>query len=234
LFPPQSASKSEAKSEPYRVPSATNLYLDFEIDSTPSARTLSVFAAAIETAPIASVLLRPARGAAVDREAIRALVTAAQKKDIAALVVFEMDDALKLGADGIHLPWSKDIVREFKTLRQSAPAGTIMGADAGRSRHDAMELGESGADYVAFGVPPHVEDREKAAERQLDLVAWWSELFEVPCVAFDVPDADAARQLAEAGADFVCMRLTSADSEADAIRRVREFSEALSMPEPAK
>ncbi len=216
------------------MPSATNLYLDFEIDSTSSARTLDVLAAALDAAPIASVLIRTAHDATVDREAIRALVTAAQKKDIAALVASGIDDSSKLGADGNHLLWSKDIVREFKTLRQSTPAGTILGADAGRSRHDAMELGEAGADYVAFGVPPHVEDRKKAAERQLDLVAWWSELFEVPCVALDVPDAVAARHLAEAGADFVGVRLTPADSEAEAVMRIREFSEALHMSEPAK
>ncbi len=216
------------------MPSATSLYLDFEINEAPSARVLSMLAAVVDAAPISSVLIRSGHDVPLDMEAVRALVAAVQKKGIAALVASSVDDASKLGADGIHLPWSKDIVRQFKTLRQSAPAGTVIGADAGRSRHDAMELGEAGADYVAFGVPPHVEDREKAAGRQLDLIAWWSELFEVPCVAFDIPDADAARRLVEVGAGFVSVRLTSADSEADAIARVKEFSEALSMREPAK
>jgi thiamine-phosphate pyrophosphorylase len=234
LFPPQSTLKSEQKPEPYRVPSATNLYLDFEIDGSPPARALSVLAAVIEAAAIASVLIRPAHDVPLNVEASRAIIAAVQKNGIAALVASSVDDASKLGADGIHLPWSRDIVPQFKTLRHSAPAGTVIGADAGRSRHDAMELGEAGADYVAFGVPPHVEDREKAAERQLDLIAWWSGLFEVPCVAFDVPDAGAAHLLSEAGADFVCVRLTSADIEADAIARISEFSEALRMPEPAK
>lgn len=216
------------------MPSTARLYLDFEIDSTHPAPALSKLAAAIDAAPIASVLIRPALDVPLDIEATRALVATVQKKGIAALVASSVEDAAKLGADGIHLPWSKDIVRQFKTLRQSAPAGTVIGADAGRSRHDAMELGEAGADYVAFGVPPHVEYREKAAERQLDLITWWSELFEVPCVAFDVSDATAAHRLAEAGADFVGVRSTPADSEAEAIARVSEFSEALRMPEPAK
>jgi thiamine-phosphate pyrophosphorylase len=35
------------------------------------------------------------------------------------------------------------------------------------------------------------------------LVAWWSEIFVVPCVAFDIDDADAARRLAASGADFI-------------------------------
>ena len=70
--------------------------------------------------------------------------------------------------------------------RSSAPT-------PGASRHDAMELGEAGADYVAFGIPPDVEDRAVAVERRLDLIAWWSEVFELPCVAFDVADAEEAR-----------------------------------------
>ncbi len=85
----------------------------------------------------------------------------------------------------------------------------IVGVDVGRSRHDAMTLAEAGADYIAFGIPPHVEDRAASAARRLELVAWWSEIFEIPCVAFDVDTADDATALAGAGADFVAMRLTS-------------------------
>ena len=190
--------------------------------------------AAIEAAPIASALLRPAAGIRIDAATARPLVATMQEAGIAALIAEGMDTQRKLGADGIHVPWSQDIVREFKTLRQAAPRETIIGADAGRSRHDAMEIGEAGADYVAFGIPPHVEDRAKAAERQRDLVAWWSELFEIPCVAFDVESVEAARRLTAAGADFVSVRVTGADAEQAAAARVREFSEALKMPEPAK
>lgn len=214
---------------------ATNLYLDFEIEAgCPAAHALSLLVAASGVAPIASVLIRSADGGSLNEGIARTLVAEAQKRNIAALVASNLDDATKLGADGIHLPWSRDIVRQFKTLKQSAPAGTIIGVDAGRSRHDAMEIAEAGADYVAFGVPPHVEDRERAAERQLDLITWWSEVFEIPCVAFDVADADAAHDLATAGADFVSVRLTPEDTEAAAVARIREFSEALWTPEPAK
>jgi thiamine-phosphate pyrophosphorylase len=215
--------------------SATSLYLDFEIDAgSPAAHALSLLIAASGAAPIASVLIRSADGTSVDEAVARTLVAEAQKRNIAALIASSLDDATKLGADGIHLPWSRDIVRQFKTLKQSAPAGTIIGVDVGRSRHDAMEIAEAGADYVAFGVPPHVEDRERAAERQLDLISWWSEVFEIPSVVFDVDDADAAHRLAAAGADFVSVRLAPQDTEATAVARIREFSEALLTPEPAK
>lgn len=212
----------------------TSLYLDFQFDGGAPAQALRVLNAAIEAAPIASVLLRSAAGVELDAQTARTLVAVPQTKGIATLVVVGLDAPAKLGADGIHMPWTPDIVREFKTLRQAAPREMMIGADAGRSRHDAMEMGEAGADYVAFGIPPHVEDRDKAAERQHGLIAWWSGLFEVPCVAFDVESSDVAHQLATAGADFVCVRVTSADTEQDAAASVREFSESINMSEPAK
>jgi len=215
--------------------SATSLYLDFEVTAgSAPAHAARVLIAACAAAPVESVLIRAAEGAELDSETARQLIAEAQKRNIAALVALGVDDARKLGADGIHLPWSKDIARQFKTLKQSASASMVIGVDAGRSRHDAMEIAEGGADYVAFGVPPHVEDRERAAERQLDLVSWWSELFEIPCVAFNVDDADAAHALALAGADFVAIRITSADTEEAAGARMRQFSAALATPEPAQ
>lgn len=235
FFPPQSALKSGPEPEPYRVSSATSLYLDFEIDAgSTAAHAVSVLKSACDAAPVASILIRTAEGVTLDEAAARTLIAEAQKRNIAVLVASSLNDAAKLGADGVHLPWSREIVREFKTLKQAAAPGTIIGVDAGRSRHDAMEVAEAGADYVAFGVPPHVEDRERAAERQLGLVSWWSEVVEIPCVAFDVDDPEAAHSLAAAGADFVAVRVTSADTAETAASEIRQFSEALRIPEPAK
>jgi thiamine-phosphate pyrophosphorylase len=224
---------SERTLEPSRVPSTTSLYLDFVVADEAPDRALSILAAALDAAPIASVLIRPA-SEAVELASARSLISAIQAKNIATLLSATPAVAANLRADGIHLPWSTDIVRDFKEARRSATGEMMIGADAGRSRHEAMGLGEAGADYIAFGIPPHVGDRERAAERQLDLISWWSELFEVPCVAFDVPDSEAARRLAEAGADFVSVRLTDGDVVADAIARVREFSQALQVHETAK
>ncbi|MGO4682813.1 thiamine phosphate synthase [Hyphomicrobium sp. 2TAF46] len=215
--------------------SATSLYLDFEIDAgSTAAHAASVLKAACDAAHLASILIRPADGSALDEATARTLIAEAQKRNIAALVASSLNDAAKLGADGVHLPWSREIVREFKTLKQAAAPGMIIGVDAGRSRHDAMEVAEAGADYVAFGVPPHVEDLERAAERQLDLVSWWSEVFEIPCVAFDVNSPDSAHSLAATGADFVAVRLTSTNAAETAASEIRKFSEALRIREPAK
>jgi hypothetical protein len=60
-------------------------------------------------------------------------------------------------------------------------------------------------------IPPHFADRKTACEDQVDFVQWWSEIFELPCVAFEVETCEQARLLIEAGADFIAVRLPSDD-----------------------
>ena len=216
------------------MPSGARLYVDFETTGTPPGAAREVLSAVLDAAPIASVLIRSVGDATLDAETAKPLISLAQKMGTAVLLVSDPARASALGADGVHVPWGQDVVRQFKDVRRDAASGMIVGADAGRTRHDAMELGEADADYIAFGIPPHVEDRARAAERQLDLISWWSEVFEVPCVAFDVADADHAHRLAEAGADFVSVALTPQDSISDAVARVRAFAQAVTLLEGAK
>ncbi|MTD95858.1 thiamine phosphate synthase [Hyphomicrobium sp. xq] len=162
-------------------------------------------AARLDAAGAATLLIAAREGSALTAAEARPLVELAQKKDVAALIEGDAQLARTLRADGVHLPWSKDIVARYVEAREILGTRYIVGVDVGRSRHDAMSLAEDGADYIAFGIPPHVEDRASAAERRLELIFWWSEIFEVPCVAFDVDSVEDATALAAAGADFVAM-----------------------------
>ena len=95
-----------------------------------------------------------------------------------------------------------------------------------------MVLAEAGADYVGFGAPPHLKDRDKARVRREELIAWWAPIFEVPCVAFDVETGEEAAQLAAAGADFFAVALT-ADLTAKAARSAaRGWPAAIAGGEP--
>lgn len=212
--------------------SGAKLYLDYVQAGSPES-SRAVLSAALEAAPVASLLIRPATGEVYDAETARALIAIAQKKGVAVLL---NDEALarELGADGVHVAWAPDVVQQFKAVRRTVGSGTIVGADAGRTRHDAMEIGEANADYVAFGIPAHVEDRSRAADRQLDLVSWWSEVFEIPCVALDVADAEHARLLADAGADFVGVTIAAESSASEAATRVRAYRQAISVREDVK
>lgn len=222
------------KAGDFLVPADTKLYLDFEAATGALETDREVLTAALVAAPFASVLIRSRRDTVLDDATARALIAIVQKKGLPALIYGGSTEVPQLGADGIHLPWAQDIVSQFKEARRVAPPGSIIGADAGRSRHDAMELGEAGADYIAFGIPPDVEDRTVAIERRIDLIAWWNEVFELPSVAFDVADAGEARRLAEAGADFVSVTVPQHCAVDYAISRVRDFAGALMLHERAE
>lgn len=165
--------------------------------------------AALGALPAITILLEATEATSVPT--LADLVAKAQQKGVATLIAGAADLARVVKADGVHLPASGDIVARYEEARESLGQRFIIGADAGRSRHDAMELGERGADYVAFGIPQHVADRATARERRHNLVQWWGEIFEVPCVAFDVDEISDAADLAEAGADFVAIRLPLAE-----------------------
>lgn len=204
--------------------SAPDLYLILEFGAHDAAGASAQLAAAISATPVASVLLRGAGGTPLDASAAKTVTTAAQKLGVAVLVEGDANLARMIKADGIHVPWSKDPLKAYNEAREILGAHAMIGVDVGRSRDDAMAIGEEGADYVAFGIPARVEDRAKAETRQLELVEWWSEIFEVPCVAFDVATNEHARDLANSGAEFITVVVTPEMSAADAARHVAEIA----------
>lgn len=175
----------------------------------------------------ASILIVPADTHPLDAQSVLPLVQAGQAAGAAVLIANDARLARTLKADGVHLDWSEDIAQRYEEAREILGQRAIVGVDAGRSRHHAMSLGEAGADYIGFGIPPHVGDRVKARQRQQELVAWWAEIFELPVVAFDVEDHETARELAAAGADFVTRRLPSGLSPADLRAWIDEANTAI-------
>jgi thiamine-phosphate pyrophosphorylase len=163
-------------------------------------------ALAVESVPLATLVLEPDPAAPMPAPELAGTVQAIQALGIATLLSADATLARVVKADGVHLPASRSIMAAYREARETLGARFIVGADVGRTRHDAMTLGEEGADYIAFGIPAHVEDRATARDRRRDLIAWWAEIFEPPCVAFDVETPQEARELLEAGADFIAVR----------------------------
>jgi len=161
----------------------------------------------LEHTSIASVLIEPAPGMTLDAQDALPLVDEARAREITVMVSSDAQLARTIKSDGVHLSWSDDVQARYTEAREILGQRAIIGADAGRSRDVAMRLGEGEADYIAFGIPKHVGDVEKAMERQLDLVAWWAEIFVIPVVAFDVKDVGHARELARVGADLVALHM---------------------------
>jgi thiamine-phosphate pyrophosphorylase len=110
--------------------------------------------------------------------------------------------AKRLGADGVHLGQSDGDIREARALL--GPAAQI-GKTCHDSRHLAMEAGEAGADYVAFGAFYETTTKPSNYRPAPPILSWWSAVFEVPCVAIGGITPANAKPLVDAGADFIAV-----------------------------
>jgi len=128
---------------------------------------------------------------------VRALARLVQKHGVACLVADDPQWAVRAGADGVHIDGSGE--RLEGALRAIKP-GHIVGAGGLATRDAAMTAGEAGADYVMFGGPCGTEPHAAVVER----VAWWAEIFNVPCVGY-AHDLASTGDLARAGADFIAL-----------------------------
>jgi thiamine-phosphate pyrophosphorylase len=121
-------------------------------------------------------------------------------------VAFIVNDSValakRLGADGVHLGQSDGDIREARALL--GPSAQI-GKTCHDSRHLAMEAGEAGADYVAFGAFYPTTTKPSDYRPDPSILTWWSTLFEIPCVAIGGIAAGNAKPLVGAGADFVAV-----------------------------
>jgi thiamine-phosphate pyrophosphorylase len=186
----------EKKAEPRPKP---RLYL-----MTPSIEDAAAFAAplaaALAAGDVAAVLLRLAD--ADERSLIngaKTLCPAVQGKDAALLIDGRAKLVARAGCDGAHLTGIEAFNDALGTLKPER----IAGAGGLATRHDAMTAAEAGADYVMFGEPD--ADGARAAFAQIEeRIAWWAEVFELPCVAYAAA-LDEVVALVAAGADFIAL-----------------------------
>lgn len=136
-------------------------------------------------------------GVAGPPEAIaRKVVAIAHARGLPVLIGDAPELALSAGADGVHIPANEE---RYAACREMIGPDAMIGAGCGTSRHDALVLGELGADYVAFGPEPG----ESGIQDVSELVSWWQEVCEPPVVGWHSGGWDAAAALIEAGADFI-------------------------------
>ncbi len=133
--------------------------------------------------------------------ATEALMPIAAARNVAFLLNDNAPLAVKLGCDGAHLGQGDGNHAEARRLL----AGRILGITCHASRHLAMEAGELGADYVAFGAFYPTETKETIHQAMPDILAWWDELFEIPSVAIGGITAENCAPLVRAGADFLAV-----------------------------
>ena len=135
------------------------------------------------------------------RRAVDTLRPAVQAKGAAFILNDRPDLAAELGCDGVHVGQED---ASYAEARKLLPKG-IVGVTCHDSRHLAMEAGEAGADYVAFGAFFPTQTKEPKTQADIELLRWWAETMVVPCVAIGGITIANAPTLVEAGADFLAV-----------------------------
>ena len=161
-----------------------------------------VLASALDAGDVAALQLRlkDADDDALKR-AIDALRPVAQSRGVAFLLNDRPDLAVATGCDGAHVG---------QTDTPAAVARKILGdLTLGVTCHDsrdlAMQAGEQGADYVAFGAFFPTATKEANIRADIETLRWWSEMMELPCVAIGGITAENCPALVQAGADFLAV-----------------------------
>lgn len=136
--------------------------------------------------------------------------------DVAFIVNDSVSLAKRIGADGVHLGQEDGDAREARAI---LGPNVQIGVTCHDSRHLAMEAGEAGADYVAFGAFYPTSTKETNHRPEPVILSWWSALFEIPCIAIGGITPANAAPLVAAGADFLAVSgAIWGDDEAAAVR----------------
>lgn len=180
---------------------------------SPPAIQLAAFAAQLKEAfkggDIGSFQLRLKEASDDDvLAACKTLIPICHQHECAFILNDRPDLAVKAGADGIHLGQEDLDTWPIEKTRKIVGENCVIGISAHASQHLAMEAGEQGADYVAFGAfyPTKTKSMEKLAKwgtPTLDILEWWSTYTVLPCVAIGGITPTNAEPLVCAGADFV-------------------------------
>lgn len=161
---------------------------------------------ALDAGDVACLQLRLKSRELIDEDATRrvadAILEEVQSRDIAVIVNDSVALALELGADGVHLGLADGTV---SAARAALGPDAIIGATCKSSRHMAMEAGELGADYVAFGSFYPTTTKDDATPAGVEVLQFWQEAMTLPCVAIGGITPANAEPIVRAGADFVAV-----------------------------
>ncbi len=160
-------------------------------------------ARALDAAPVAAFQFR-VKGLD-EHEAARLaepLLAICAARDVTFIVNDSIGLAKRLGADGVHLGQGDGTVAD---ARQRLGKDAQIGVTCHDSRHLAMEAGEAGADYVAFGAFFPTATKQTEFRAELNLLDWWQGIFEIPCVAIGGITPENCAPLVAAGADFLAV-----------------------------
>jgi len=178
---------------------------------------------ALDAGPVAAFQFR-VKG--IDEHAAAKLAEPLQRicaeREVAFIVNDSISLAKRLDADGVHLGQEDGDPRD---ARERLGRDAQIGVTCNGSRHRAMDAGEAGADYVAFGAFFPSTTKEVTHQAETGLLTWWQEMMEIPCVAIGGITPANCGDLVRAGADFLAV--SGAVWNGDEAEAVRAFTKAI-------
>ena len=171
--------------------------------------------AALDGGDVAAFLLRldTTDGKTIARAA-DTLRPVCQQRDVAFVLDGHPELAVTLDCDGVQVA-----VEDYAVARRIVGTERQVGVACSASRHFAMEAAEAGADYVTFDAG------------EIEMIEWWSGLFEIPCVAAGTVTLANAPALVAAGADFLAVGAAVWDHADGPETAVRAFNSLLPQEE---
>ncbi len=188
------------------------------------ARFRDTLAAALDAGDVAAVQLRLKDWTDDDlTRAIDILRPVAQSRGVAFLLNDRPALAVKTGCDGAHVGQQDMNAAEARRVL----GDLTLGVTCHDSRDLAMQAGEAGADYVAFGAFFPSTTKEPPAMAEIDILRWWSGLMELPCVAIGGITPENCAPLVQAGANFLAVSGAVWNHKDGAEEAVRAFNRAI-------
>lgn len=162
-------------------------------------------------------------------KAAETLIPLCRKHDTPFILNDRPDLAVAVEADGVHLGQDDMSIKKARSIVGNE---MVIGASCHASRHLAMEAGEKGADYVAFGAfystfSKPKEKTEKWGTPTPDILSWWQQYMLLPCVAIGGMTPANLGPLAKAGADFIGVIGAVWNHPEGPGKAVREFNQAI-------
>ncbi len=164
------------------------------------------------------------------RAAVRRLMPLCVERDVAFLINDRPDLAAELDADGTHVGGDDMAYEGARTL---VGPDAVVGVSCYDSRHAAIDVADAGADYVAFGAFFPTATKTPRARPDPSILAWWSELTVVPCVAIGGITPANCAALVAAGADFLAVVSAVWDDPAGPGAAVAGFNDAIERAQPS-
>ncbi len=156
--------------------------------------------------------------------AARKLLPIAHQYGAALLINDRPDLAKQAKADGVHVGQSDATYAEAREILGDEAS---IGVTCHASSHLAMEAGEAGADYVAFGAFFDTQTKEVSATALPDILTFWTDVTTVPCVAIGGITPENVGILVEAGADFIAVSGAIWNANAGPVAAITAFAHTL-------